>query len=443
MNPSFLQPPAVGRPRPIAVPAFAERTLRTGLRVIAVRRPSVPRAEIRLRIPAGIAHDSGNGVRARLLPETLLGGTADRSSFEIAKELQRLGAGLDTHADADDLVLSGGVLVENLSAYLDLAASILTTPTFPASEIAVARDRLAQEILISRSQPQTTAAEAMAARLYGKHPYGRGLPDPDAVRRTGRAPIARFHAERVVPKGATMIVVGDIRPERALDAAEAAFGRWRRKAAAGKIDGPAVPTAGVPLQIVDRPGSVQTTIQIGGAALPRNHQDFLSLALANLVFGGYFTSRLVKNIRESKGYTYSPRSLISHRKLASTLQIIADVGTEVTAPALLEIRYELGRMAALRVEQEELDAARRYLAGITALQLTTQAGVASYLDAIVAAGLAPDYLKGFRAALERVGTDEVREMAARYLAPTNLVTVLVGDRAAIARDVAALEPVAD
>ena len=146
-----------------------------------------------------------------------------------------------------------------------------------------------------------------------------------------------------------------------------------------------------------------------------------------MIFGGYFSSRLVENIRERKGYTYSPRSWIDHQPLGSVLTVQADVGTEVTAPALLEMRYELGRIATLPVSAEELDAARRYLIGTTALSTQTQSGLAEYLQALSLAGLGLDYLRDLPKRLEKVTVDEVRDAAAEYLAPARLPTVIVGD----------------
>lgn len=433
--------PAVGRARPVAIPAVTERVLRNGLRVIVLRRPTVPRFEVRLRVPAGLIHDRGDGARARLLPETLLGGTAARDSVELARALQRLGASIDAGVDADDLSVRGDGLAGNLGPFLDLLAEVVRTPSFPADEVAIARDRAAQEILIARAQPQTIASEAAARRIFGRHRYGRGLPDPDAVRRVGRGPIATFHGERVLPRGSTLILVGDVRPQKAVEEIERAFAAWKGRTSGKAPPAPPALPRGLPALLVDRPGAVQTNIRLAGSGLPRRHEDFYALALASMVAGGYFSSRLFKNIRELRGYTYGVQSVIEHRRLLSTFTLATSVATEVTAPSLLEIQYELARMAALPVEREELDAARRYLAGATALQIQTQAGLASYLDAITAAGLGVDYIRAFRRRLDAVTVEHVREAAIRFLAPQNLTTVLVGDASKIHSDVEALTPV--
>jgi predicted Zn-dependent peptidase len=433
--------PPVGKARALKVPAVNDHTMRNGLRVIAVKRSTVPRAEIRLRIPAGLVYDTGDGVRARLLPDTMLAGTKSRSSVEIARELQRLGASLAAGSDDDDLIVHGGVLVGNLRPLLALIAETLTQPAFPPDEVAVARDRTAQEIIIRRSQPGAIASEALDARVYGRHRYGRRLPKPEAVRRIGPAPLRTFHSQHVAPRGSTLVIVGDVSPAKAADLAEEALGVWRGRPAGTRPARPAPPPTGLPTLIVDRPGAVQTNIRLAGRWVPRGAPNFYELALAHIVFGGYFSSRLVKNIREDKGYTYSPGSAIDHRHLSSTFVVAADVGTEVTGPSLLEIRYELGRMTLLPVGQDELDAGRRYLAGVTMLSTQTLSGLASYLDSITAAGLGIDYLRDFRTNLERVTPDDVLRVAADYLSPRNLLTVIVGDASLIQKQVEALEPV--
>jgi predicted Zn-dependent peptidase len=219
------------------------------------------------------------------------------------------------------------------------------------------------------------------------------------------------------------------------------LGSWRTKVSAAAPAKPAAPPTMLPTLIVDRPGAVQTNIRFAGRWLRRGEPDFYALALAHIVFGGYFSSRLVKNIREDKGYTYSPGSAVDHRRLTSTFIVAADVGTEVTAPSLLEIKYELGRMSLLPVSQDELDAGRRYLAGVTMLSTQTQSGIASYIDSITSAGLGIDYLRDFRANLDRVTPDDVLRVASEYLSPKNLLAVLVGDAGAISQSVESLGPV--
>ena len=184
--------------------------------------------------------------------------------------------------------------------------------------------------------------------------------------------------------------------------------------------------------LLDRPGAVQTTIRFGGAAPSRTDDGYAAAILGNLVFGGYFSSRWVSNIREDKGYTYSPHSAIDHPPAGSRLVAGADVATAVTAPALLETLYELGRIATVPVGQAELDQARRYAIGTLALSTASQAGLAGLISQLAGAGLGVEFLRDHPRALEKVTVEDVLEAGARWFAPSVLTPVLVGDTAVIA-----------
>jgi zinc protease len=432
--------PLVGEERLPKVPDVAERELANGLRVLAVQRGGVPRVEVRMRIPLAPARAAGDGARERLLSETITSGTASRTSLAIAEELQGLGAGMHASASSDELVVMGSCLVESLGAYLDLLDEVLEEAVYDDDEVGVAQGRLAQEVTILRSQPTVTAQDALHARLFGKHPYGRGLPTPDAFAAVGPVALRRLHASRVVPKGTVLVVVGDVSTSSVLDQAERALGPWVGEGAKAAGKAPADPTPR-PTLLIDRPRSVQTNIRMGGMAVGRKHPDHARLQVANMIFGGYFSSRLMANIREDKGYSYSPRSAVTHHRHASHLTVSADVGSEVTIPALLEVRYELARMATGSLTGDELAAAKRYVVGTLALATQTQSGLASWLSNITADGLTIEFLRDYPRAVDAVTNDEVMDAALHYLGPRGLQTVLVGEASAIQRQLEALDAV--
>ena len=430
--------PLPGPPRPLKTPTVAEQKLRSGLRALAVRKANVPKIELQLVVPLG--RRTPSAAPERLLARTLTSGTSTRSSVDVATELQRLGASLDAAASGDGLTVAGSVLAPNLEPYLDLLTEVLTDATFPAPEITVERERLVQEIQIARSQPQSLAHEVMRRRLFGKHPYGLVHPEPAAIARTGRASIKRVHAERVQPRDAVVVLVGDVQPSRALDRIEGALSAWRRRPAPPAVPDAPVPRMG-PTQIADRPGAVQTNIRLASAIVPPGHRDSYALECANAIFGGSASSRLFLNIREDKGYTYSPHSVFQHLRRSSYFEVAADVGTDVTAPALVETRYELARIAAVEVDKEELDGVQRYLTGLMALRIQSQRGLAAALARLAVFGLDIDYLRDYPSRINAVTTTDVLDVAQRYLAPSRIVSVLVGDASRIAGSVQALEPV--
>lgn len=442
MSTPALLPP-LGEPRPQPAPEVTETTLPSGLRVVVVPRPGVPLVELRLRVPfaaTDAAHAAVHTARSAVLSGALLLGTRRRDQTEIAQFLQGHGAELSVSGDQDRLVLGTTLLPDGLSPVLGLLAELLTEPTYPDDPVEGERERVLERVTIARSQPAVIARTALAARRYGDHPYALTLPPADLVAAVDGAALRALHAERVLPAGSSLVLVGELDPAAAVDAVGRALAGWSATGPAAE----APPVTGLrpgPLQLVDRPGAVQSNVRLGGPAPRRTDPDLAAARLAAMIYGGYFSSRLVENIRERRGYSYSPRSSVDHQSAASSFLVEADVATEVTAPALLETTYELGRMALTAVTEAELDAARRYVLGSMALTTATHAGLASTLSALVGSGLPADWLAEHQHALTGVTVAQVQEASARYLAPGGLTAVVVGDADAVGGPLGALGPV--
>jgi predicted Zn-dependent peptidase len=160
-----------------------------------------------------------------------------------------------------------------------------------------------------------------------------------------------------------------------------------------------------------------------------------------LIFGGYFSSRWVENIREDKGYTYGSHSMVEHSVAGSCLTLAADVGTEVTAPALMETLYELGRISCLAPEEDELTQARQYALGTLQLGMSTQAGIAGLVSTYAGFGLRLDYLADHAARIARATRDDVAAVGAKYMAPTGAVGIVLGEADRIMEPLSALTDV--
>ncbi|GIM97900.1 M16 family metallopeptidase [Paractinoplanes toevensis] len=420
----------------LKLPKQAERTLPGGLTVIAIRRTSVPLVELRLRIPFSKAALP----RATLLSQALFTGTGTMSSVDIAAGLQAVGGGLSAGLDPDRLLVTGNALASGLDRMLEILASVLTDPAYPKSEVATERDRLVDHIQVALMQPGHVARTALLKRMYGNHPYAVQTPEPDQVRAVRPAQLRSLHADRVRPNGSVLVLVGDISPEKAIDAAEKALGSWTGPGREETV--PATPPLEPgPLLLVDRPGAVQSSLRMALPAVSRTDPQYAPLQLANLVFGGYFSSRWVENMREDKGYTYGPHTSIEHYLAGSALLVAAEVATEVTGPSLLETLYELGRIASLPPGEEELEQARRYALGTLRLGMSTQAGLAGLASMYASFGLRLEHLREHSAALATATLDEVAAAASEFLAPSRAVTVVLGDAERVAAPLAALTTV--
>ncbi|MBW4719343.1 M16 family metallopeptidase [Saccharothrix obliqua] len=422
--------PELGEQRAAADLASVDTVLTNGLRVIAVRRSSVPLVEVRLRIPfadpAASTVGSTHAARAEVLANTVLTGTAGRSRVDVDTELALVGGELDATVDPERLALSGNALVSGLDTVLDVLRDALTGATYPAEEVDRERARLVERIRLARSQPNVIAREALQRHLYGDHPFAKEMPEAEEVAAVTRDDVLALHASAVLPRGSVLVVVGDVEPDAAVRAVENALGGWGGEGAARTLS-PLPVVQGGNVLLVHRPGAVQSQIRLAGRGLVRTDPRYPALQIANLVFGGFFSSRLVENIREDKGYTYSARSHPEFTPGGAALLVDADTASEVTAAALLETRYELGRLGLVPPSESEVDTARRYAIGSLLTATSSQGGLASFLVNLAGLGLGIEWFTGHPDRLAGVTVDEVAAAALEFFAPSAFTGVLVGD----------------
>lgn len=436
--------PPLGVTREVPLPEVTAVDLPSGLRLLVARRASVPMVEVRLRVPfadPAPAPDSAHPAVAELLTETLLTGTARRDRVGIDDELAAVGADLGASVDPERLLVHGSGLADGLPAILDVLADVLTGATHPDREVARERERLVERIAVARAQPRTVAREALQRVRYGDHPITREMPTGEAVAAVTAEQVRTLHAAGLLPRGSLLTVVGDVDPDAAVAAVTAALGGWTGDGAAVELAAPPAPVPG-DLHLVHRAGSVQSQLRLSGPAVPRDDPAYAALQLANLVFGGYFSSRWMENVREDKGYTYGAHSGVEFVPGGAVLGVDTDVASDVTAAALLETRYELGRLAAVPPTQAEIDAARNYAVGSLLISLDNQGGLASTISGLAAAGLDLDWLRAHPARLAAVTVDEVAEAALRFFAPAGFTGVVVGDADVVGPKVRALGGVA-
>ena len=436
---SAVAVPALTAPRTARALRSTEAVLDNGLTVLAVRKPGVPLVELRLRVPF-LSGKPDHPAQAQLLAETVLTGAAGLDRSELAAAIQGLGGSLSVGVDADRLLISGNVLAPNLRKLLGVLSSVVVDPAYEKADVAVERERLVERLGMARARPGVVASEALAVRMFGDHPYARDLAQPEDVAGVTPGRLRSLHRSMVRPGGAVLVLVGDQPPGRMIDAASSALSGWTGGRTRPSV--PALPeVSGGPLLVIDRPGSVQSSFRLGRIAIPRTDPDYPALHLANLVFGGYFTSRWTENLREDKGYTYGPHSRLEHQVLGTTLGLSVEVQSEVTAPSLLETLYELGRIASLPVTGDEVSSVKQYAIGTLALSTSTQAGLASTLSALFPFGLGLDWVTTFPKLLTETSVDDVSAAGARFFAPAGFTSVVVGDAAEISDKLAALVPV--
>jgi zinc protease len=430
-------PPALGAERPVAWPRRTTRMLSNGMQVVLAEEHTFP------KISAQLFFRSGNAVVAHRTPgladltaTVVRTGTASRMSRQIEEDLRRMGADLATTAGADSSAISAGGLADFSGGILELIAELARDASFPAEEFERERRRKIEALRIERTTPGFLAGERLRRVLFGEHPYAIVAPTEEQVASYHRDQLEMFYQDNYTPANALLIVVGDFASTEILERIEKIFGEW--KAAAPEFPKPPAPprASGRHVHLVHLPGTVQTQVVIGNLGITRLHPDWYRLVLANSIYGGAFHSRLVINIREQKGYTYSPRSSLNALRQYGYFAVNAAVRNDVAAATLTEMFYEMDRMRSLPVTAEELESARNYLSGVFSLGVATQDGLIGQLSAIYLDRLPEDYLDSYRERIRALTAEDILAAARRHFDSANAQIVLVGDRAQIGEQAA-------
>jgi predicted Zn-dependent peptidase len=420
--------PPYGELKPFQAPRVTTQKLANGLTLWLVPRPGFPKVSYTLAVRGGLAADPQNlpGL-ANLLTATIDQGTAARTARQIAEELQAAGGDLNARAGSESITLTTSVLASKAEAGLTVLADVAQNATFPDSEVALAKSNAADHLQQEESDPSFLAERAMARVLFGQHPYGTTALTQDSIAKATAKELRSEYARRLRPDQAILVVVGNFDAAKMAAAAESLLGKWAAPST------PPVPAVDKPSFVpphavffVERPDSVQTTIVFGSLGPTESSPDYAPTEVANAMFGGMFGSRLTLNIREDKGYTYSPYSYVAPRRTVGIFQTWAAVRNEVTGATVNEIDYELNRLATTTPSEEELTHAIRYLVGNQAIELQSQDSVGRSLARLWVIGLPPEELGRESERIGKVTLSDVDSAAVKYFPAARQAIVAVG-----------------
>jgi zinc protease len=435
--------PQPGKPRPYRFPPFQRQRLGNGLTLLTADVPGRPLLAANLLLTGGSADEPSElagvtALMARGLPE----GTQRRTAMELVEASERLGAELHAEAGWEAVAASVEVPRRHFEPALGLLAEMVVLPSFPVAEIERLRDERLNDLLQARAEPRRRVEWAFAETIYApRAPYHRPAGGTEAtVADLGRDQVEKRHGAMSDPRGATLIVAGDLRALPVEAIAAARFGEWRgrgRARAPADAEAQAHP-AGPRVVLVDRPGSAQTEIRVGHVGLPRRIPDYHAVSVVSAILGGLFNSRLQRLLREERGYTYGVGAGFDFRRSAGPFSVRTAVETEVTAAALIDIMAELRGIRTRPVSEDELREARDFLIGVFPLRFESPAQVAAALAGLVIHGLPDDELDRYRPAVAAVAADDVAE-AAGHIRPDEASIVLVGDAARVQSELEAAD----
>jgi predicted Zn-dependent peptidase len=429
--------PPYGQERPLPVPSIVNVGMDNGLTVWVVPRAGFPKVTAILAVRGGTAADPEKlAGTADVLADVVKEGTTSRSSRQIAEELQAVGGEISTHASNDALYVSVDGLAPGTAKVLEILADVARNAAFPRNEVELAKANALQGLLAQESTPEFSVDKAFGNAVFGAHPYRTVAPTKEAVEALTPQTLMEQYRRRFRPDRALLVVVGEVDAQRTGETIKRVFGTWKGQGDTAPATPPAPAGGTAQVLVVDRPGSVQSEIRVGRATVKVTDPEYFPEIVANTIFGGAFSSRLVENIREDKGYTYSPSSRVSAYEEGGMLRIRAAVRNDVTAGTLLEIFYELDRMGATLPTEDEVARAKRYQSGLFLLRNSTQGALASTLATNWVNGLPPAALAEFVPKVNAVSAEQVREVGRKLFTSRSQTVVIGGDAKKIAAEVA-------
>jgi len=415
----------------VKLPRPVETVLPNGISLMILEDHRVPLITVQFDINgAGPMYEPADepglaGAAARLLTE----GTKTRSSKQIAEQIDSLGASLSSSAGfgSGSASVAALGLSDTFDKWFALTADVLLHPSYPADELAQYQSRAKSALLQQRSQPGFLANQTMSRALYGTYPAAVVSPTPESLDALTPALLAEWHDKHFAPQNTILAISGDVHPDVLIPKLKQWLAEWEKSKAAVKfVPGPAA-AAKEKIFLVDRPGSVQTTLLMGNLAIDRTNPDYPALVVLNEILGAGSASRLFLNLREEKGYTYGVYSNLIARKYAGPWTAGGDLRTDVTDGAMTEFLRELNRIRDEKVSGEELDAARHAVVARFALSLESPQQLIGYAVARKAFDFPADYWDKYPAQIAAISADDVQRAAKKYIDPATMQVVAVGD----------------
>jgi predicted Zn-dependent peptidase len=427
-------PPAGGTPRDFALPQQVTEQLENGLRISAVQFGAVPKATLSVVVSVGNLNEGDKTWLADMTGDFLLEGTTTRSAEAIAREAAAMGGQVTVSVGEDLTIVSGDVLAEFAPQMAALLADIVQHPRFPETELdRLRRDRL-RMLSVAKVQPEQMAVAAFREAIYGDHPYGNLFPEESQLENYSVEDVRKFFDDNFGAIRTHVFVAGSFDASATTAAIRDAFSDWR-KGPDPLVNIPEPAEGKVTVDVIDRPDASQSNLYLGLPTVSPDHEDWIPMQVSNTLLGGFFSSRITRNIREDKGYTYSPFSTLSVRYRDGYWAQVAAVTTEVTGPALEEIFKEINTLQTTPPSPEELEGVKNYSAGVFVLQNSTRGGIINVLSYLDHHELPDSYLTNYVSDVFAVTPEKVSEIAREYLRDEDMTLIVVGDRSQVSEQV--------
>ncbi len=430
------KPPAPGTPKNFKLPETTSFTLDNKMKVTLIPYGTLPKVTVRLYVRAGNVNEAENQVwLADLTGNLMKEGTTHKTAEDIANTVASMGGEININVDADRTTISGDVLSEFGPDLVKVIADIAENPLLPESELARLKKDMIRNLNIQKTQPRSIALAKFRSVLYPDHPYGRIFSSEDLINGFTLNDIKTFYQTNFGAARTHLFVSGRFDEHKMESTIRSAFKHWSEGNPADIKPAKHVQSKRA-IYLIDRPGAAQSTVYIGLPVIDPTQKDYVPLQVMNSLLGGSFTSRITTNIREEKGYTYSPFAQISTRYKDAYWVEVADVTTTVTGPALREIFYEIHRLQDETPSKEETEGIENFMAGTFVLRNSSRGGIINQLAFLDLQGLDKNYLTEYVRNVHAVTPEVIQEIASKYLKENNMTIVIAGDVKKIKKQVA-------
>ena len=383
---------------------------------------SQPMVELEIVCLSGSWYEALQGV-AYFTAKMLLEGTQNKSAQEIATFIDQYGATIDTHVQADFFSISLTTLSKHLTPMLSLLAELLLEATFPADPLERLKNIKQQAIKVADSKNERIAHKKLREMLFTEqHPYGTSLQETHITAITTDH-VKAYHAKQLL-LGASLFMSGQVTPTDV-----ELVKQYLTPIFALNFHNKQTHTLPfcVAQQIrIEKEGSLQTAISVGKRLVTKDHPDYLSLCVVNELLGGYFGSRLMRNIREEKGYTYGIHSNIISCKQSSYFCIATEVIYKYAKQTCEEINKEIKLLQKTLVPLEELNTLRNYMLGSFLSTINDPFSIMKRFQTAYLYGLGQDYYHKFYDTVQHITPEKIKKLTQQYLAVDTLSSVIVG-----------------
>ena len=428
----------------VKFPKPVESKLKNGVELLVLEDHRSPTIQVTIDMPASSLNDPPDmaGISGAATAMLRLG-TKTKSARQIAETIAELGAGVGFGVGDRNAAVNFSTLTENLDAVMDLVSDMLFNPTFPQDELDKWKNQQLSQLTQVRTNPGFLATERFQAVLYPGDNRSIVLPSADSIRKITREQIIAYFEKNFRPEGGRVAVVGDINTRQITPKLEKIYANWKGSAPKPPDLPMHGPIAETKIFLIDRPNSVQTTIYAGNHAIDRVSPDYIAVQVMNRILGSGPASRLFRNIREDKGYTYGISSGFSASHYLNHFVTSTNVRTEVTGPALEELLKEFRDIRDRAVPADELENAKRALAANFALSTESPAAALRNAVTIKEYGFPSDYWDTYPEKIAAVTAADVQRAAQKYIPVDNIQIVAVGDASKIRDVLAKFGPIED